>query len=227
MSNSLVWQQPRAQPARLEPGRSLIGQVQSCVTDRKPADWGRRYLRIVALIKALRRRFVNSRRSGSPHQCPGPAGLNYSSAALVWFTASSRCLELGTRVAGSSSHTLSPAPSLPFLFRLILPFSASPSSRHPNPPNRLFVSPFLPPHLVYFIYTSPCLCTSHQFFCSSSLTSSIPLCPALTPFLTPYVLLSFLPSLQLPSPSPLHSSRYPPLLKCPPDLSQHPFTFPT
>lgn len=93
MSNSLVWQQPKAQPARLEPRRSLIGPVQSCVTDRKPADWGRRYLWIVALIKALRRRFVNSRRSGSPHQRPGPAGLNYSSAALVWFTASSRCLD--------------------------------------------------------------------------------------------------------------------------------------
>lgn len=93
MSNSLVWQQPRAQPARLEPWWSLIGPVQSCVTDRKPADWGRRYLRIVALIKASRRRFVNSRRSGSPHQRPGPAGLNYSSAALVWFTASSRCLD--------------------------------------------------------------------------------------------------------------------------------------
>lgn len=93
MSNSLVWQQPKAQPTRLEPRRSLIGQVQSCVTDRKPADWGRRYLRIVALIKASRRRFVNSRRSGSPHQRPGPAGLNYSTAALVWFTASSRCLD--------------------------------------------------------------------------------------------------------------------------------------
>ncbi|KAG7495255.1 hypothetical protein JOB18_046654 [Solea senegalensis] len=75
--------QPKAQPACLDPCWSMIGQVQPCVTDRKPTDSGRQYLRIVALIKALRRRFVNSQRLGSLHQNPGPAGLNYNSAALV------------------------------------------------------------------------------------------------------------------------------------------------
>lgn len=127
------------QPARLEPRRSLIGPVQSCVTDRKPADWGRRYLRMAALIKASRRRFVNSRRSGSPRQRPSPAGLNYRPAriSLIYSFLLLFRLELGSGVAGSSPPCTSTCP-------LLLPTD----SASPSPPPQSSKCQFL--HLIFF-----------------------------------------------------------------------------
>lgn len=144
MSDSLVWQPPKTQPACLEPRWNLIGEVQSFVTDRRPADWRRQYLWIVALIKVSHRRFVNSHCSGSLHQRPGPAGLNYSSVALVWFTASSRCLDWCWGPLWQAPPSL--------LFHLP-PLCASPSTCHANLPRYFsfftWCSLFTRPH--YFL----------------------------------------------------------------------------
>lgn len=83
MSNSLFWPQPKVQPAGLGSQWSLIGQVHSCVTDRKPADWWRQYLLTIALIKAEWWHFVKSCHSGvsllTPQSCWSELQLGHTS----------------------------------------------------------------------------------------------------------------------------------------------------
>lgn len=113
MSDSLVWPQPKAQPTCLQPLWGLIGRVQSCVTDRKPADLGRQYLRIFALIKASWQCFVNSRRLGSPHSTLWPRWpeLQLEHIFLIYGFLMLFEMEEGAIVTCSFFPTLPPVPS--------------------------------------------------------------------------------------------------------------------